>query len=376
MTHSNHLWLDPAPEVEWEVWSEDTFDREARPTRDTRGKGLLDGLKALWIRFLLETVRPKGRQSFTRFYLRRPPAAAVRIQGPWDGAVSLRSWIFGMKTRAYRGRLDVADRQLLEAIIHIHAQLLRQERSSEPILTMAAEAADRREFTTSLEEMAKPWGVILDQATLEKARSLNPLAEFEDGKVREGPKSPAPRVKRNRKRRSLPASGKTSPRFVDYRLVGAVVFLIAGLFFLVIFGRSYSLNCTRIESNQVDCIRHSSWLGLITFSRKSVDGLWRARVGQICDSNGCVAFPELDTAEGSVKLHDGSSGDSAPETRIVEQINTYLGDPGAQKLEIVIDISVSQLLVPAALILGGVVAFSMWVINLLHNRKRRLTNYT
>jgi hypothetical protein len=184
MTRSNHLWPDPAPEIRWEVWSEDTFDREARPTQDAGGKGLVDGVKALWIRFLLETVRPEGREGFTRFYLRRDSPVGFPIKGPWDGAVHLRNWIFGTKTRAYRGRLEAADRQLLEAITHIHAQLLLQERSSEPILTMAAEAADRRDFTARLEEMASPWGIILDQTTLRKVRSLKTLVEFKD---RQGP---------------------------------------------------------------------------------------------------------------------------------------------------------------------------------------------
>ena len=371
MTRSNHLWPDPAPEVEWEIWDEDTFDRETPQMRDAKGKGLVAGIKALWLRFLLETVRPNGQEGFTRFYFRPQSPIGAPIKGPWEGAVRLRSWIFGTKSWGYRGRLEAADRQLLEAISHIYAQLLLQERSSEPILTLAAEAADRRDFTVKLEEMARPWGIVLDQATLKKARSLNRLVTFEERKKPKIQPYQVIPVKRNRKGRLLPASWKKSLRSVDLRLFLAIGLLIFGLFFLAIAGRQYSLKCTRIESNLVDCVHTGNWLGLITFKRNPVEGLWRARVGQVCNSDGCVSFPTLDTAEGPVKLYDGSSGKSAPQTKIAEQINAYLGDPEAQKFEIVVDFSIEDLLLPAAFILGGFISIASWIIYFLRKPKWR-----
>lgn len=369
MTRSNHLWPDPDPEVEWEVWSEDTFDRETPPMREARGKGLVNGVKALWIRYLLETVRPEGFEGFTRFHLRRPPATSILINGPWEGAVRLRNWIFGTKTRSHRDHLRAADRPLFEAISQIHTQLLRQESTSEPILTMAAEASDRREFSTRLEDMARSWGIALDQESLREAPSLEGLEELEDPKIREIPSYTAPGVKKRRKRRVLPVSWQKRVRIVDLRLLLAIALLLFGLFFLAIAGRHYRLNCTRIESNLVECVHYGRWLGIITYKEKPVEGLWRARVGQICNSDGCVSFPELETAGGPVKLYDGSSGSSDPETIIVEKINAYLGDPGAHELEITIDIDLVNLILPLALILGSFVLFGVWLLNLNRQRK-------
>ena len=51
---------DPAPEAEWQVWYQDTFDRECPPSVDVRGRGLVSGLTELWARHLFETVRPGG----------------------------------------------------------------------------------------------------------------------------------------------------------------------------------------------------------------------------------------------------------------------------------------------------------------------------
>jgi hypothetical protein len=73
----------------------------------------------------------------------------------------------------------------------------------------------------------------------------------------------------------------------------------------------------------------------------------------------------LDTAGDPVKLSDGSSSNSKQEIIIVEKINTFLGDPGAQELEVVVDIRLSKLIVPVAMIFGGLILFGLWIITLL-----------
>jgi len=73
----------------------------------------------------------------------------------------------------------------------------------------------------------------------------------------------------------------------------------------------------------------------------------------------------LETAEDPVKFSDGSSSNSTQEIIIVEKINTFLGDPSAQELEVVVDIRLSKLILPLAMILGGLILFGMWIIKLL-----------
>ena len=369
MSPSQHLWPDPTPDSEWEVWSEDTFDREARPTMDTRGKGLLDGLTALWIRFLLETVRYEGNQDFTRFYLRRPPAAAINIKGSSEGAKRLRHWVFGTKKREIRDYLEVADRWLLEVVITIHAQLLITGESSEPILNIAAEEADQQGFETRLVELASSFGININQVTREKARRLKPLAYSEKQESRQVSKKHALAIKPRQGRGVAATSRRRILRKVDYRLIGAVALLILGLFFLFIFGRGFTLNCERIESNQVACAHEQNWIGLINTGRQPIEGLWRARVGQVCDTEGCSMFPELDAANGPIRLESGSS-DLAPNQDIADKINAFLDDPAPQDFEVAADFRPTTLILPVILILAGFGCFFAWIFNRLRQPRR------
>ena len=369
MNPSKYLWPDPAPDIEWEVWSEDTFNREARPTMDTRGQDLLDGLTALWIRFLLETVRPEGNQGFTRFYLRRPPATAINIKGSSEGAKRLRYWVFGMEKREIRDYLKSADRWLLEIIIHIHAQLLAQEHSSEPILNIAAEAADQQGFETRMAELASSFGININQVTRKEARRLKPLAYSEKQETRQVSKTYSPATKSRHGGRAAATSRGRIFRSVDYRLIGAVALLILGLFFLFIFGRGYTLNCDRVESNQVACAHEQNWIGLINTGRQPIEGLWRARVGQVCDTEGCSMFPELDAANGPIRLESGSS-DLAPNQDIVDKINAFLSEPTLQDLEVVVDFRPTSLIIPIILILAGFGFFCAWIFNRFRQPRR------
>lgn len=361
MNPSNHLWPDPATDIQWEVWSDDTFDHEAPQTMDTRGQGLLDGLTALWIRFLLETVSHEGNQGFTRFYLRRPPAAAINIKGSSEGAKRLRYWVFGTKKREIRNYLMVADRWLLEIVIHIHAKLLAQEQSSESILKIAAEADDQQGFETRMDELARSFGINVNQGTRNKARQLQPLVYSEKREK----KQVAIQKKKGHGRK---ASQRGILGNVDYQLLGSAVFLVLGLIFLFIFGRGFTLSCERLESNLASCTHEQNLMGLIGIGKQPVEGLRRARVGQVCDRDGCSMFPELENSSDAIRLESGSS-DLSPNQEIVDRINAYLEDTAVRDLELVVTFRPARLIIPLALILGGIGFFCAWAFKRLRKPK-------
>jgi hypothetical protein len=140
---------DPIPEVEWEVWYRDMFDRECPPSVDVSGRGLVKGLMELWARHLFETVRPGGNKGFSRFHIRWEGNWA-EIGGDWEGATRLREWIFGTKKHTQRGYVEESDTRLLEKIAITHANLISANQTGEQILAAAAAAQDRQDFELRL----------------------------------------------------------------------------------------------------------------------------------------------------------------------------------------------------------------------------------
>lgn len=146
MNSTSAFAADPAPQAEWSVWYQDTFDRETPLSREAHGRGLALGLMELWARFLFETVRPDGGHGFSRFHLRWDDRF-VHIEGDWAGAVRLRRWVFGEKEYTQSGYLAAAgDPQLLKQIASVHARLVLADKSSALILDAAVNAKDRRTF--------------------------------------------------------------------------------------------------------------------------------------------------------------------------------------------------------------------------------------
>ena len=95
---------------EWQVWYQDTFDRETPRKIDVAGVGLIDGLVELWTRHLYETVRTNGGRGFSRFNLWCVQAgSSIVVDGDWNGQVHLRSWIFGSTQRKPRSNKDTVD---------------------------------------------------------------------------------------------------------------------------------------------------------------------------------------------------------------------------------------------------------------------------
>ena len=53
----------------WQVWYQDTFDRETPRWVEAAGEGLENGLCELWRRHISETILADGGKGFTRFNL-------------------------------------------------------------------------------------------------------------------------------------------------------------------------------------------------------------------------------------------------------------------------------------------------------------------
>ena len=78
-----------ASEAEWEVWYQDTFDRECPRQVEVAGRGLVEGLIQLWARHLFETVQADGQRGFSRFNLWwKQERRSVVVVGEWEGEVT------------------------------------------------------------------------------------------------------------------------------------------------------------------------------------------------------------------------------------------------------------------------------------------------
>jgi len=134
-------------ENEWQVWYQDTFDRETPRKIDVAGVGLIDGLVELWTRHLYETVRTNGGRGFARFNLWRvQEGSSVVIDGDWNGQVRLRSWVFGSKQRKPGDNKDAADAGLIKQIAIAHKNLILRGETSERIFCAAVTAQNLEDF--------------------------------------------------------------------------------------------------------------------------------------------------------------------------------------------------------------------------------------
>jgi hypothetical protein len=140
-----------APEAEWEIWYQDSFDWECPRQVDLAGRGLVQGLVELWARHLFETVQPDGRRGFSRFNLWwKQGGRSLAIAGEWAGLVRLRQWVFGSRQHAARGYVQAGDKKLLLALAAAHCRLVMADQTSEAILAAASTAASRQDLETQL----------------------------------------------------------------------------------------------------------------------------------------------------------------------------------------------------------------------------------
>ena len=138
--------LDPDPEAEWQVWYQDTFDRDCPRQVEAEGRGLAAGLAELWARHLRETVGADGQAGFSLFNLWwQQEARSVEVVGSPDGLARLRAWVCD----------DEGDRALLWRLAAAHARLLAAGESSEAIVAAAERCASREEFGGELRSLVE-----------------------------------------------------------------------------------------------------------------------------------------------------------------------------------------------------------------------------
>jgi hypothetical protein len=147
--------IDPVPDAEWEIWYEDTFDRECPRQVEIAGFGLAKGLVELWARHLFETVQVDGQEGFSRFNLWwKQKGQSIEIVGAWEGLTRLRGWVFGDKRQAHEGYVRDGDEDLLAELAAAHADLILAGQTSEIILEVASASHDREDFEARMLEMS------------------------------------------------------------------------------------------------------------------------------------------------------------------------------------------------------------------------------
>ncbi len=138
-------------EAEWEIWYQDTFDRECPRQVEIVGQGLLEGLIELWARHLFETVQANGRKGFSRFNLWwKQERKSIEVVGEWEGLVRLRGWVYEGKRRTSRGYVEEGDKELLNKVAAAHKNHILSGETSEEILAAAKASGNRENFEEQL----------------------------------------------------------------------------------------------------------------------------------------------------------------------------------------------------------------------------------
>jgi hypothetical protein len=137
----------PNPDTQWQLWYQDTFDRETPRQVEVAGHGLGAGLVALWERHLRERVTARGGKGFARFNLWCVEAGvSIEVEGEWTGQVKLRAWVYG-KVVAHQSLDDSKrDAKLLNLVAERHQDLILEGETSERILAAAASARSKDDF--------------------------------------------------------------------------------------------------------------------------------------------------------------------------------------------------------------------------------------
>lgn len=131
-----------ATDAEWEVWYQDTFDRECPRQVVIFGQGLVEGLIELWSRHLYETVQANGQKNFSRFNLWwKQENKSIEVVGEWEGVVRLRGWVYEDKRQTNK-----EDTDLLKRITIAHKNQILNGETSEKILAAAKALENREEF--------------------------------------------------------------------------------------------------------------------------------------------------------------------------------------------------------------------------------------
>lgn len=135
----------------WTIWYQDMFDLACPRQHEVEGRGLIDGLIALWVRHLFETVRPEGQLGFSRFNLWWTERKfSVSIQGQLIGQINIRQWVFHNCPETRRDYFEFADNDLLVKISRIHAGLLLAGQACDILIDLAADCKSRSAYLSAL----------------------------------------------------------------------------------------------------------------------------------------------------------------------------------------------------------------------------------
>jgi len=141
----------PDPETEWEIWYQDTFDRECPRQIDIAGRGLEDGLVELWARHLLETVTEIGGKGFSQFNLWcEGENIGIEIEGEWGGLVKICDWIYGGEAQAGKSGSARKDVDLFKLLAVTHKTQILKGGTCDVILALAVVAETREDFIKQL----------------------------------------------------------------------------------------------------------------------------------------------------------------------------------------------------------------------------------
>lgn len=146
---------DPFRGIKWQLWVKDRFDSECPRRVEKEGRGLLLGLKTLWIFHLVEGMTPEGRESFTKFNLWCGELdRSFDISGSRSGLVKIHQWLNRNQENIPLKKYSL-NKKLLKKISEGHYQLILRGDSAAKILEAAETAADLESFIKTLTIITK-----------------------------------------------------------------------------------------------------------------------------------------------------------------------------------------------------------------------------
>lgn len=156
-------------------------------------------------------------------------------------------------------------------------------------------------------------------------------------------------------------------------LVGGFI-LFMGLVFLVFMGNTARLNCSIPLEQQMNCSLRTSWFGKFQIATQELSGITQAQVGEYCDEDGdCSYRVELvSDSQAVIPLTAFYSTGRAEKQAAVDQINSYVEQPGKRNLELTLSGISGQIWQVILPILAGIGAVGLIVAGLRLRRNNRM----
>lgn len=157
MSQSLTFFVDGDPEARWQLWVEDTFDRETPRQVEVSGQGLAAGLIELWTHHLFGGISDGGHATFTRYNLWwRRRSISIEIAPEPLPLRRLRRWLLGDTKQGRASAVATGDRDLQAHVAAVHGALIiagatrPSTAGTRPILEAAAATRDGDDFRSRL----------------------------------------------------------------------------------------------------------------------------------------------------------------------------------------------------------------------------------